>query len=110
MTALGGLRRPARDSINKGWRNESFRGFADYMQTKEFSESLKKLIEIGKKKRVAMMCAEGNPFRCHRSLVADALTVRRIRVLNISGPTSARPHTLNKFAVVRGTNITYPHE
>ncbi len=76
LKELGGLRRPAKDSKNTGWRNASFRGFADYMQTEGFEAGLEKLGRVAKEKRIAMMCAEGNPFRCHRSLVADALTVR----------------------------------
>jgi uncharacterized protein (DUF488 family) len=108
LKELGGLRYAAKDSVNKGWRNPSFRGFADYMQTEAFSEGLRKLIELGKEKKVAMMCAEGNPFRCHRSLVADALTIRKVKVFHISSRTSAREHVLTKFAVVKGKKITYP--
>jgi uncharacterized protein (DUF488 family) len=110
LKELGGLRHAARDSSNKGWRNASFRGFADYMQTREFSEGLAKLIELGKSEKIAIMCAEGNPFRCHRSLVADALTIRKIKVFHIASPVSAREHTLTKFAVVKGKKITYPGE
>ena len=110
LKELGGLRHPARDSLNAGWRNASFRGFADYMATEQFSDGLRRLIGLGKKKRVAIMCAEGNPFRCHRSLVADALTVRKIGVFHIASPASAREHSLTKFAVVRGKRITYPAE
>ncbi len=105
---LGGLRKPSKDSINAGWRNESFRGFADYMQTRAFANAVLKLIGISKNNIVAMMCAEGNPFRCHRSLIADALTVRGRRVYHISGPATARPHKLTWFAKVKGTKITYP--
>ena len=110
LKELGGLRHAARDSLNAGWRNASFRGFADYMQTEQFSEGLRRLIALSRKKKVAIMCAEGNPFRCHRSLVADALTARKIRVFHIVSPTSAREHSLTKFAVVRGRRITYPGE
>ena len=105
---LGGLRRPSKDSINMGWRNESFRGFADYMQTRAFASAVLKLIGISKDNTVAMMCAEGNPFRCHRSLIADALTVRSRKVYHISGAATARPHKLTGFAKVNGTRITYP--
>ncbi len=108
LKELGGLRRPVKDSVNKGWRNTSFRGFADYMQTEEFSGGLRKLVGFGKKRRVAIMCAEGNPFRCHRSLVADALTVRKVEVFHISSRTSVREHTMTRFAVTNGTKITYP--
>lgn len=105
---LGGLRKPTKDSVNAGWKNASFRGFADYMQTRAFASAIRKLMQLGRQGQVAIMCAEGNPFRCHRSLVADALTVRKVRVLHIAGKTSAREHTLTKFAQVSGTHITYP--
>ncbi len=105
---LGGLRRPNKDSVNTGWENASFRGYADYMQTPEFRAALEKLVELAAHAHVAIMCAEGNPFRCHRSLVADALTVRGITVLHISSRKSAKPHRLTPFAKVQGTRITYP--
>jgi uncharacterized protein (DUF488 family) len=105
---LGGLRKAKKDSVNTGWQNASFRGFADYMQTREFASAIRRLMQLAKQGRVAIMCAEGNPFRCHRSLVADALTVRKVRVLHISSRTSARAHTLTEFAKVSGTKITYP--
>jgi len=108
FTELGGLRKARKDSINTGWQNASFRGFADYMQTREFASAIRRLMRLGKTGRTAIMCAEGNPFRCHRSLVADALTVRKVRVLHISSKTSAREHTLTRFAKVEGTKITYP--
>src|SRR5512135_2224644 len=79
MKGLGGLRHPVKDSLNTGWRNSSFRGFADYMQTEGFEDGLEELMDTIKKKRVAVMCAEAVPWRCHRSLVADALTVRGIQ-------------------------------
>jgi len=105
---LGGLRKAKKDSVNTGWQNASFRGFADYMQTREFVSAIRKLMQLAKQGRVAIMCAEGNPFRCHRSLVADALTVRKVRVLHISGKASVREHTLTRFARISGTKITYP--
>jgi uncharacterized protein (DUF488 family) len=105
---LGGLRKAQKNSVNAGWRNASFRGFADYMQTRAFVSALRRLMQLGKSRRVAVMCAEGNPFRCHRSLVADALTVRKVHVLHISSKTSARAHTMTKFARIDGTRITYP--
>lgn len=108
MKDLGGLRKPNKDSINRGWRNASFRGFADYMQTKEFGRALKILIAFGSKNSVAIMCAEGNPFRCHRSLIADALLVRHIKVLHIVSKGSAREHRLTPFAKIEGLRITYP--
>ena len=105
---LGGLRKPSKGSVNAGWKNESFRGFADYMQTRAFGGAVLKLIRMSKKDTIAMMCAEGNPFRCHRSLIADALTVRGGKVFHISGVNASKPHRLTWFARVKGTKITYP--
>lgn len=108
MPGLGGLRHPAKDSPNMGWRNASFRGFADYMQKKEFGENLETLIKLAQNKRIVLMCAEAVPWRCHRSLIADALRVRRIDVEHILSITSRHPHTLTPFAKVRGRKIIYP--
>ena len=110
MGSLGGLRRPRKDSANTGWRNEAFRGFADYMQTDEFSDALAALISMSREKRVAIMCAEAVPWRCHRSLVADALNVRAVPVIEILSESSWRMHPLTPFARVEGTRITYPPE
>jgi uncharacterized protein (DUF488 family) len=110
MPGLGGLRRPQKDSPNAGWRNESFRGYADYMQTPAFADALGKLIQASRHGRVAIMCAEAVPWRCHRSLVADALTVRDIPVVEILSQSSHRPHKLTPFAEVLGTRVTYPPE
>lgn len=109
MKELGGLRRPRKDSeLNAGWRNASFRGYADYMQTPEFAAALEKLIAVAKERPAAIMCAEAVPWRCHRSMIADALTVRGLEVRHIMSPTSARPHRLNPMAKVRGRRVTYP--
>ncbi len=108
IRALGGLRHARKDSPNAGWRNEGFRGFADYMQTEEFENALEALIRIGKERRVAIMCAEAVPWRCHRSLVADALSVRGVPVVEILSESSYRMHTLTPFARVEGARITYP--
>lgn len=108
MKGLGGLRHSDKNSINLGWHNLSFRGFADYMQTKEFDSSLEELITLSKTYTVAILCAEGNPFRCHRSLVADALMARNVKALHIASKISAREHVLTQFAKVRGHEITYP--
>lgn len=108
LRALGGLRHPRRDSINTGWRNASFRGFADYMQTQAFAGGLERLIELAGEKRTAILCAEAVPWRCHRSLVADALVIRRIPVRHILSGKRAEPHSLTPFARVRGKRITYP--
>lgn len=110
MPGLGGLRHAKRDSINMGWRNTSFRGYADYMQTPEFEESLNELIELANHDRIGLMCAEAVPWRCHRSLIADALLIRGIRTEDIMSLTRSRVHTLTPFAEVHGTLLTYPPE
>lgn len=107
---LGGLRHTTRDSFNTAWRNKSFRGFADYMQTAAFLEGLQALVELSLKKTTVMMCAEAVPWRCHRSLIGDALLVRSFQVMDIFSETSVKPHTLTSFAVVEGTKVTYPAE
>lgn len=107
---LGGLRHARKDSPNTGWRNKSFRGYADYMQTGEFEKGLRLLMDLGRKNRVAIMCAEAVPWRCHRSLVADALQVHGIPVVEILSQTSHRMHKLTPFAHVQGERITYPPE
>jgi uncharacterized protein (DUF488 family) len=108
MPEIGGLRRPSRDSVNTAWRNKSFRGYADYMQTKEFTEQLLNLMALARKDRVAVMCAEALPWRCHRSLIADALVVRNVRVEHIISKDSTIQHELTEWARVEGTKITYP--
>jgi len=108
LRALGGLRHARRDSPNTGWRNESFRGYADYMQTDGFVRRLEELIALGRDKRTVIMCAEAVPWRCHRSLVADALSVRGISVVEILSATNYRDHKLTPFAHVEGNAITYP--
>ena len=110
LSGLGGLRHAKRDSLNVGWRNASFRGYADYMQTPEFKQSLEELIRLANQDRIALMCAEAVPWRCHRSLIADALLVRGIRAEDIMSPTCRQVHTLTPFAKVRGTTVTYPAE
>ena len=110
MPKLGGLRHAQRDSLNVGWRNASFRGYADYMQTPDFERSLEELIQLAHQDQIALMCAEAVPWRCHRSLIADALLVRGIRTEDIMSPTRSQVHTLTPFAKVRGTTITYPTE
>jgi uncharacterized protein (DUF488 family) len=107
---LGGLRHAKRDSPNVGWRNASFRGYADYMQTPEFAQSLQALIHLANHHRIVLMCAEAVPWRCHRSLIADALLVHGIRTEDIMTATRRQVHTLTPFANVRGTAITYPAE
>ncbi len=110
MPGLGGLRHPRPDSPNAGWQNTSFRGFADYMQTPEFLENLQKLMTLAEQHRVALMCAEAVPWRCHRSLIADALFVRGYPVQHILSATRAQAHKLTPFAHVEEGHITYPEE
>jgi len=105
---LGGLRHPGKDSPNGGWRNNSFRGYADHMQTQEFAAALAELIVAAKEKTAAIMCAEAVPWRCHRSLVGDALVVRGIEVIDILSAVNSRAHRLTSWARVEGLRITYP--
>ena len=108
MPALGGLRSTRADSPNSGWRNKSFRGYADYMQTPEFAEAVAELARISAAQSTAIMCAEAVPWRCHRSLIADALTVRGVPVVDILSETKWQTHALTSFASVDGDTITYP--
>ena len=110
LPGLGGLRHTRADSPNLAWRNASFRGYADYMQTDAFAKNLEQLIELAKQEHIALMCAEAVPWRCHRSLIADALTVRGIPVEDIMSATHRQPHTLTPWARVDGSRITYPAE
>jgi uncharacterized protein (DUF488 family) len=110
MPSLGGLRHARKDSRNLGWRNESFRGFADYMQTGEFNDALRELIAIAVETRLAVMCAEAVPWRCHRSLLADALSAGEIEVLHILGTGKVASHVMTSFARVEGSRVWYPPE
>jgi uncharacterized protein (DUF488 family) len=106
--ALGGLRKAKKDSINLGWRNLSFRGYADYMQTDAFGEALEELMALGTKQHSAIMCAEAVPWRCHRSLIADALVSRGWTVQHIMSATKLDEHRLTSFAVMEPGRLTYP--
>ena len=108
VRALGGLRKPRPDSGNAAWQNESFRGYADHMQSPEFAAGLAQLIAIAGAQPTAMMCAEAVPWRCHRQLVADALLAMGIEVLHIMSETKANLHKLTSFAQLDGTRVTYP--
>jgi uncharacterized protein (DUF488 family) len=110
LEALGGLRGTNKSSPNGAWKNASFRGYADYMQTDAFAAGLDELLALAERTPTAIMCAEAVPWRCHRSLVGDALLVRDVEVLDIMTPKSAKPHKLTSFAHVEGTTITYPPE
>ncbi len=108
LPALGGLRHPRADSPNTAWRNASFRGFADYMQTPDFAAALETLMEQAGRGQVAIMCAEAVPWRCHRSLIADALTVRGVQVEHILGAGRRQRHALTPWARAEGECVTYP--
>jgi uncharacterized protein (DUF488 family) len=108
VAALGGFRRPGPHSTNAAWRNASFRGYADYMQTTAFAAAIETLAERARRQRLAVMCAEAVPWRCHRSLIADALTARGISVEEIISATRTQPHAMTSFSHVEGTTVTYP--
>ncbi len=110
MPGLGGLRKPRKNSTNTAWRNESFRGYADYMQTEEFERNLQQLLRLAEKEATAVMCAESVPWRCHRSLIADAVTARGGVVEHIMTATRRDVHKLIKFARVEGGRVSYPPE
>ena len=110
LPGLGGLRHPRPGTENVGWRNASFKGFADYMETSDFENHLGKLVELAQQKRTVLMCAEALPWRCHRSLIADALEVRGIKVDHILSSTHLQSHRMTPFAQVRGTRLVYPAE
>ena len=108
LPKLGGLRKPKNDSLNDGWRNASFRGYADYMQTDEFLKALEELMAGSRLQPTAIMCAEAVPWRCHRSLIADALVSRGWNIRHIMSPEKATPHVLTSFAHFEGGRLTYP--
>ena len=108
--SLGGRRRPRKDSPNTGWRNESFRGYADFTLTEAFDRALNELMDAARERSSATMCAEAVPWRCHRSLISDALLVRGWNVMDVMDEGKSSPHKLTKFARVEGTRITYPPE
>ncbi len=107
MPGLGGLRRPLPGSPNSGWRNASFRGFADYMQTEDFDRAFDALVELAAKEVPVLLCAEALPWRCHRSLIADALVVRGLPVEHIMGSGPRKAHVLTPWASVTGGHLTY---
>jgi uncharacterized protein (DUF488 family) len=107
-SGLGGLRHTTKDSMNTAWHNESFRGYADYMQTAQFQAALQHIIDIIRQKQTVIMCAETLPWRCHRSLIGDALLLHNIAVTDVINEKSSKPHALTSFAKIDGTTITYP--
>ena len=111
MVGLGGFRKAdAGSDANAGWKNNAFRGYADYMQTPSFEESLGGLIEMAERGTVCIMCAETVPWRCHRSLLSDALTARGVEVVHIMGDGADHPHRVTDFALLEGERVTYPGE
>jgi uncharacterized protein (DUF488 family) len=108
VEALGGLRKQRPDSRNAAWKNASFRGYADYMETEEFRVAFNELLAFASEKPTAIMCAEAVPWRCHRSLIADALVAAGSEVRDITGPGIAREHKLPPFATVSNARVTYP--
>lgn len=110
LTSLGGLRQGTAHSVNMGWKNKSFRGYADYMQTPAFAAGIEELMRLAGEQPTAIMCAEAVPWRCHRSLVGDALSVRGVNVMHIMGAGKATPHQLTSFACVEGHTLAYPGE
>ena len=105
---LGGRRKALANSPNTGWRNESFRGYADFMQTEAFRRAIEELMTAARERRTTTLCAEAVPWRCHRSLISDALLIRGCEVLDIMTAKKVTPHKLTRFARVDGTRITYP--
>lgn len=110
IAELGGLRHTRNDSPNTGWRNAAFRGYADYMQTDDFNRAVDDLLDKAAETTTAVMCAEAVPWRCHRTLLSDALLVRDVEVVHILDKNQTRPATLTDFAEVNGTDITYPSD
>jgi uncharacterized protein (DUF488 family) len=111
LVSLGGRRSANKESHqNDGWRSPQFKGYADYMQTPEFKEGLRELIDIAKKKTVAIMCSEAVPWRCHRSLVGDALLAHKVEVIDLFTEKNARLHKLTSFAKIKGKKISYPSD
>ncbi|MGB4811410.1 MAG: DUF488 domain-containing protein [Methylophilaceae bacterium] len=108
IAGLGGLRHAHASSINTGWHNASFRGYADYMQTAEFASNVESVVQLARTERCVLMCAEAVPWRCHRSMIADALIVRGVDVEDIINKHGRKPHLLTPFAQVSGSVITYP--
>jgi uncharacterized protein (DUF488 family) len=108
LRGLGGLRKPRPDSINTAWQHAGFRGYADHMQSSEFADALDDLLALGARERVAIMCAEAVPWRCHRQLLADALVARGVEVREIESASKTRPHKLTAWARVSGGRVTYP--
>ena len=110
LTRLGGLRKPRKDSRNLAWRNDSFRGYADYMETPEFEKGIAELMALARDRRPAIMCAEAVYFRCHRSLIADALLCRGVATIHLLDARQAAEHRLTPFAWIEGGRPTYPAE
>lgn len=107
LPELGGLRRPRENSVNLALKNKSFQGYADFMQTKEFSENLLKLIALTRENQLVIMCAEAVPWRCHRTLLSDALSIRKFKVKHILNENNYINHEINPLVQIEGTKISY---
>jgi len=107
MPELGGRRAPRPDSPHMAWRSDSFRGYADYLDTEEGATALEALFALAAEKPSAIFCAEAVPWRCHRSLVADALVARGVEVVDLISPSSSREHTLPDFARIKDGRVVY---
>ena len=105
---LGGLRKPKTGSVNTALRNESFRGYADYMQTETFHNALLDLLQFGEVCTTALMCAEAVWWSCHRKLLSDILLVRGVQVRHILSTAAAKPHQLSEFARENARGVIYP--
>ncbi|MCL4560263.1 MAG: DUF488 domain-containing protein [Chloroflexi bacterium] len=108
LPELGGFRPVQPESPNSGWKNPSFRGFADYMRSADFESGIQKLVTLAEGNHTAIMCAEAVPWRCHRSLIADALIIRGIQVEHILSQARAQPHKLTPWAEVTPSGLIYP--
>jgi uncharacterized protein (DUF488 family) len=107
MPDLGGRRKPRADSPHVAWRSDAFRGYADYMDTEEFGTALHRAMDLARERRSALMCAEALPWRCHRSVLADAFLTRGWEVFEILSEKEARPHGLPEFARQEGERVIY---
>jgi uncharacterized protein (DUF488 family) len=104
---LGGRRRPLENSPNTRWRNQSFRGYADFMLTPDFVRGLEQLLALAAQKRTAIMCAEALWWRCHRALLADALKAGGLKVTHILGPEKTEEHPYTSAARLEAGKLTY---
>jgi uncharacterized protein (DUF488 family) len=108
---LGGRRKPKADSRNTAWRNASFRGYADYMETEQFQQGIERLLALAREAGpAAIMCAEAVWWRCHRSLISDFLKVRGIEVMHILDANKVEPHPFTSAARIGDGKLSYAPE